>query len=131
MTGVSEEPLACMVCEGKRKEPRLGVERSVDWAFGEIEKVEVGGVKVQKKEKVTGQAGRGQGGGQGGGRTSPLGSLWDIVLGQLEVRKNPEQRRIMGRFESGRSLLLPHWGWISRVLKAETSTGQSPAASLL
>lgn len=68
MTRVSEEPLACVVCEGKRKEPRLGVERSVDWAFGEIEKVEVGGVKVQKKEKVTGQAGRGQGEGQGGGQ---------------------------------------------------------------
>jgi hypothetical protein len=31
-----------VVCKGKHKEPGLGVERSIDWAFRKIEKEEVG-----------------------------------------------------------------------------------------
>lgn len=89
-----------------------GVKKSIHWAFRKIERETVGVLRD------CGQAGRGR---EGVG----------LVRCHLEVRENPEQRRIMGRFEFGRSLLLPHWGWISRVLKAETSAGQSPAASPL
>lgn len=103
--------MACVVCKRKRKEPGLGVERTVDPAFRKIEKVEEGVLWESEEEgKVTRRAGQGQGRGLG---LSPGVCVSGVVLCQLEVRKNPEQRRIMGRFEFGKSLLLPHWGGLA------------------
>lgn len=50
--------MACVVCKGKRKEPGLGVGRSIDQAFRKIEKVEVGVLRETEEERESDQAGR-------------------------------------------------------------------------
>lgn len=50
--------MACVVCKRKRKEPGLGVERTIDRAFRKIEKVEVGVLRESEEERKSDQAGR-------------------------------------------------------------------------
>lgn len=77
-------------------------------AFRKIGKEEVGVLKESGEERENDLAGR-VWLGEGVGLVRWC-TVLVVVLCHLEVRENPEQRRITGRFEFGRSLLLPHWG---------------------